>query len=147
MTVLNQPAVTEDPRESMDWTTIGARILKAATIASAIHLKELTLAAVVSDSAGVHGFARYLTGTRRSVGDRWWLADRIERLSESMVYGIYQSAAGLQLNQYRQEILANNLANLETAGFKHDLSVIQERLRPCGKVPGNPVGRILFWQG
>jgi flagellar basal-body rod protein FlgG len=44
-----------------------------------------------------------------------------------MVYGIYQSAAGLQLNQYRQEVLANNLANVETAGFKHDLAVVRER--------------------
>lgn len=45
----------------------------------------------------------------------------------AMVYGIYQSAAGLQLNQYRQEVLANNLANLETAGFKHDLTAVRER--------------------
>ena len=44
-----------------------------------------------------------------------------------MVYGIYQSAAGLQLNQYRQEVLANNLANLETVGFKHDLTIVRER--------------------
>jgi flagellar basal-body rod protein FlgG len=44
-----------------------------------------------------------------------------------MVYGIYLSATGLQTNQYRQEILANNLANLETAGFKQDLAVIRER--------------------
>ena len=44
-----------------------------------------------------------------------------------MVYGIYQSAAGLQLNQYRQEVLANNLANLATVGFKHDLTVVRER--------------------
>jgi len=44
-----------------------------------------------------------------------------------MVYGIYQSAAGLQVNQYRQAVLANNLANLDTVGFKHDLSVVCER--------------------
>lgn len=44
-----------------------------------------------------------------------------------MVYGIYQSAAGLQLNQYRQEVLANNLANLETTGFKHDMTAVRER--------------------
>jgi flagellar basal-body rod protein FlgF len=44
-----------------------------------------------------------------------------------MVYGIYQSAVGLQVNQYRQEVLANNLANLETTGFKQDLAVVRER--------------------
>ncbi|HOB75280.1 MAG TPA: flagellar basal-body rod protein FlgF [Phycisphaerae bacterium] len=44
-----------------------------------------------------------------------------------MVYGIYSSAAGLLANQYRQEVLANNLANVNTAGFKQDLTVIRER--------------------
>lgn len=44
-----------------------------------------------------------------------------------MVYGIYSSAAGLLANQYRQEVLANNLANVSTAGFKQDLTVIRER--------------------
>ncbi len=44
-----------------------------------------------------------------------------------MVYGIYQSAAGMQVNQYRQELLANNLANVSTAGFKPDLAVVRER--------------------
>jgi flagellar basal-body rod protein FlgG len=44
-----------------------------------------------------------------------------------MVYGIYSSAAGLQVNQYRQDLLANNLANLATAGFKQDLAVVRER--------------------
>jgi len=44
-----------------------------------------------------------------------------------MVYGIYLSAGGLQTNQYRQEVLANNLANVSTVGFKPDLSVVNER--------------------
>jgi len=44
-----------------------------------------------------------------------------------MIYGIYQSAAGLQVNQYRQEVLSNNLANVATTGFKHDLAVVRER--------------------
>jgi flagellar basal-body rod protein FlgG len=44
-----------------------------------------------------------------------------------MVYGIYQSAAGLQTSQYRQGVLANNLANVGTTGFKRDLAVIRER--------------------
>jgi len=44
-----------------------------------------------------------------------------------MVYGIYQSAGGLLVNQYRMEVLANNLANADTVGFKHDLTVVRER--------------------
>lgn len=55
-----------------------------------------------------------------------------------MLYGIYQSAAGLQLNQYRQEILANNLANLETAGFKHDFAVVRERPLATREPGGRP---------
>jgi len=44
-----------------------------------------------------------------------------------MVYGIYQSAGGLLVNQYRMEVLANNLANADTVGFKQDLTVVRER--------------------
>jgi flagellar basal-body rod protein FlgG len=44
-----------------------------------------------------------------------------------MVYGIYSSAAGLMTSQYRQDVLANNLANVATAGFKQDLTAIRER--------------------
>lgn len=55
-----------------------------------------------------------------------------------MVYGIYQSAAGLQLNQYRQEVLANNLANLETAGFKHDMTAVRERPLATRESMGQP---------
>jgi flagellar basal-body rod protein FlgF len=45
-----------------------------------------------------------------------------------MVYGIYSSAAGLMTSQYRQDVLANNLANVATTGFKQDLTAIRERL-------------------
>ncbi len=44
-----------------------------------------------------------------------------------MTYGLWLSTAGLQTNEYRQAILANNLANANTTGFKQDLAVIQER--------------------
>jgi flagellar basal-body rod protein FlgF len=44
-----------------------------------------------------------------------------------MVYGIYSSATGMMTSQYRQDVLANNLANVATAGFKEDLAVIRER--------------------
>jgi hypothetical protein len=42
MEVLAQHKVTDDQTKSTDWTTIGARILEAATLATAIHLDELS---------------------------------------------------------------------------------------------------------
>ena len=45
-----------------------------------------------------------------------------------MTYGLWLSAAGLQANQYRHNVLANNLANVDTVGFKKDLAVMRERL-------------------
>ncbi|MBN2560362.1 MAG: flagellar hook-basal body protein [Phycisphaerae bacterium] len=45
-----------------------------------------------------------------------------------MIYGLWQSAAGLQAQEYRQAIIANNLANAETPGFKADRIAFQERL-------------------
>lgn len=44
-----------------------------------------------------------------------------------MIYGVYQSAAGMLVNEYRQGVIANNLANAESPGFKRDVSVFQER--------------------
>jgi flagellar basal-body rod protein FlgG len=40
---------------------------------------------------------------------------------------MWLSAAGLQTNQYRQALIANNLANANTVGFKHDLAVVRQR--------------------
>src|SRR4051794_9968975 len=45
-----------------------------------------------------------------------------------MIYGLYLSAAGVVANSYRQDVLANNLANAETVGFKRDLPLFQQRL-------------------
>ncbi|MCC7291598.1 MAG: flagellar hook-basal body protein [Phycisphaerales bacterium] len=44
-----------------------------------------------------------------------------------MTYGAYLSTAGMQANEYRQNIMANNLANADTHGFKHDLAVFSQR--------------------
>jgi len=61
-----------------------------------------------------------------------------------MIYGLYLSATGVMTNSYRQDVIANNLANSETAGFKRDLALFQERrtaaqergLGPGPTVPG-----------
>lgn len=47
-----------------------------------------------------------------------------------MIYGLYTSAAGMLVGEYRQAVLANNLANADTVGFKRDVAVFAER-RPA----------------
>lgn len=49
-----------------------------------------------------------------------------------MIYGLYQSAGGMMTQEYRQDLIANNLANAETIGFKREIAVFAER----GTAPG-----------
>jgi flagellar basal-body rod protein FlgF len=44
-----------------------------------------------------------------------------------LIYGLYLSATGVLANSYRQDVIANNLANAETVGFKKDLALFTER--------------------
>ncbi len=44
-----------------------------------------------------------------------------------MNYGLYLSASGVLTNQYRQDVFANNLANVATPAFKPDVPVIKQR--------------------
>lgn len=44
-----------------------------------------------------------------------------------MLYGLYLSATGVMTNSYRQDVIANNLANSETTGFKRDIPLFQVR--------------------
>ena len=44
-----------------------------------------------------------------------------------MIYGLYLSATGVQANIYRQDVIANNIANSETVGFKRDLALLRQR--------------------
>lgn len=52
-----------------------------------------------------------------------------------MIYGLYLSAAGLQAQQARQNVLSNNLANAQTAGFKRDLATMRSRLNAVDEDP------------
>ncbi len=45
-----------------------------------------------------------------------------------MNYGLYLSAAGVLTNSYRQDVIANNLANAETVGFKRDVPLFRQRM-------------------
>ncbi|MGQ9574501.1 MAG: flagellar hook-basal body protein [Thermoguttaceae bacterium] len=44
-----------------------------------------------------------------------------------MPYGLYISAEGAQAQTRRMEVIANNLANVDTVGFKRELAVFQSR--------------------
>lgn len=44
-----------------------------------------------------------------------------------MIRGLYSSSSGMQVQQLHQEVLANNLANVNTAGFKRDMTVAEAR--------------------
>jgi flagellar basal-body rod protein FlgF/flagellar basal-body rod protein FlgG len=44
-----------------------------------------------------------------------------------MPYGLYISAEGAQAQSRRLDVISNNLANVDTVGFKRDLSVFQAR--------------------
>lgn len=52
---------------------------------------------------------------------------RGKREKTDMLYGIYLSASGMALNQHRLDVVANNLANVNTTGFKRDLAVFKQR--------------------
>jgi flagellar basal-body rod protein FlgF len=44
-----------------------------------------------------------------------------------MSYGLYVSAEGAQAQATRLDVIANNLANVDTVGFKRDLAIFQAR--------------------
>lgn len=44
-----------------------------------------------------------------------------------MIYGLYLSATGVISSVYRQDLIANNMANSETVGFKKDLATFYQR--------------------
>ncbi len=44
-----------------------------------------------------------------------------------MPYGLYISAEGAQAQTRRLDVIANNIANVDTVGFKRDLAVMQSR--------------------
>jgi flagellar basal-body rod protein FlgG len=44
-----------------------------------------------------------------------------------MIYGLYLSATGVLTNSYKQDVIANNLANAETVGFKRSMALFQQR--------------------
>lgn len=54
-----------------------------------------------------------------------------------MNYGLYLSASGVMVNSHRQDVLANNLANVNTAGFKPLFTDLRQR--PAESLEDGPV--------
>lgn len=53
-------------------------------------------------------------------------------------YGLWLSAAGMKVQSHRQDVLANNLANINTTGFKQDFAVVTQRRIESQESPGRP---------
>src|SRR5689334_4458691 len=60
-----------------------------------------------------------------------------------MPYGLYLSAEGAVVQNRRLDVLANNMANVATPGFKRDVSLFQSRFAQAiqeGAVPPSTHG-------
>lgn len=55
-----------------------------------------------------------------------------------MNYGLYLSATGVISSSHRQDVLANNLANAETIGFKRNFAIFRERLAEAQSLRNTP---------
>lgn len=49
-----------------------------------------------------------------------------------MLYGMYISAAGAMANSYKQDVVSNNLANVDTTAFKKDMAMFRARPTEAG---------------
>lgn len=54
-----------------------------------------------------------------------------------MIYGLWLSATGVTTNSHQVDVIANNLANAETSGFRRQLATFRER-SPEAKERGTP---------
>lgn len=54
-----------------------------------------------------------------------------------MIYGLYLSAQGAEVQSARQDVIANNLANASTSSFKRDLAIFHAH-PPADGPPGPP---------
>lgn len=55
-----------------------------------------------------------------------------------MIRGLYTSSAGMQVEALRQEGIANNLANLNTVGFKREIALVEARENKVIRRTNNP---------
>lgn len=60
-----------------------------------------------------------------------------------MIYGLWLSATGIVTNSHQLDVISNNLANVETIGFKRQMTAFRERA-PEGKEDPSRVGDRFF---
>ena len=63
-----------------------------------------------------------------------------------MNYGLYVSAAGALANSYRQDVVANNLANVDTVAFKRDMALFKGRRTESSQRGGQRYSNSLLEQ-
>ena len=61
-----------------------------------------------------------------------------------MVRGLYISATGMTAQQWRMDAVSNNLANVNTAGFKRDMKTL--RTTPVGSTRLEEVRVKFSWR-
>jgi flagellar basal-body rod protein FlgG len=64
------------------------------------------------------------------------LSIRAAEIATMSSYGMWLSAAGMKVNEHRQNVLANNMGNANTTGFKQDIAVVRERRVESQAGPG-----------
>jgi len=71
---------------------------------------------------------------RKSIGEENWHNGR----GQPMFYGIYLSADGAHVQAKRLEVIAHNLANVDTPGFRRQLAILQARASEVGSYSSSP---------
>jgi flagellar basal-body rod protein FlgG len=56
-----------------------------------------------------------------------------------MLNGMYTATAGLVMQQKRTEVIANNLANLDTKGFKRDVATFSQYMAKASESPDDMI--------
>ncbi len=57
-----------------------------------------------------------------------------------MMRALYTAASGMIAQQYNMDTISNNLANVDTAGFKNNLARFQDLIYQQLQAPGAPIG-------
>jgi flagellar basal-body rod protein FlgG len=57
-----------------------------------------------------------------------------------MIRALYTAASGMQAQQYNIDTISNNLANVNTTGFRKNLARFQDLIYQQLRAPGTPVG-------
>ena len=61
-----------------------------------------------------------------------------------MNYGLYLSATGVMTNSHQIDVISNNLANVETSGFRRQLATFRERPAEAREDPVGAGGDRFF---